>query len=197
MPPALPTYAMPTLTTTRLRLTSLWPETDRDAYFHMLADAEVVRYLDLDPMTTVSEADELLESLAQRIATGDNFHWAMRPRSPDGNGLIGSCNLTIDRGRRRAELGYYLARPWWGQGLGKEAAQAVVDFGFLEQGLNRIEAIAYAENLGSHALLRSVGFQQEGVLREHAWEHGRYWDDMMFGLLRREWEPGYLARSVG
>lgn len=190
-------FVVPTLHTPRLRLTPFNPAADRAAYFALLADPEVVKYLDLDPFTHIEEADDLLAVIGQRVATGDTFYWAMRPRSTESDSLLGGCNLTIDRSRRRAEIGYYIARPWWGQGLGKETVRAVIDFGFREQGLNRIEALAYAENLASHALLRSLGFQQEGLMREHAWEHGRYWDDAIFGLLRREWEPGFLARNAG
>lgn len=186
---------VPTLTTPRLRLTPLDAVDDLEAYFHLVADPEVALYIGIEPLTALAEADKLLAGFARAVANGSEFHWGVRPLDPADNTLLGSVNLQWNRPRRRAETGYYFARRYWGQGYGKEALAAVLDFGFGALGLNRIEAMVYPENVASSALLRSLGFQQEAYLREHAWEKGRYWDDLIFGLLRREWEAGGGAGS--
>ncbi len=188
--PLVPTLLVPTLHTSRLRLTPFDAQADRALLFPIVADPEVMRFLEVEPLRELTDVDALLADYAQRVATGDKYVWAVRPAAAAQGeaALLGACTFELDRSRRRAEVGYYLARRWWGQGLGKEAVRAVVDFGFGAQGLNRIEALAYAENSGSLALLRALGFRQEGYLREHAWEKGRYWDDVIFALLRREWE---------
>lgn len=184
------TPLVPTLHTSRLRLTPFDAQADRALLFPIVADPEVMRFLEVEPLRELTDVDALLADYEQRVATGDKYVWAIRlARAAQGeDALLGACTFELDRNRRRAEVGYYLARRCWGQGFGKEAVRAIIDFGFGTQALNRIEALAYAENSGSLALLRALGFQQEGYLREHAWEKGRYWDDVIFALLRREWE---------
>jgi ribosomal-protein-alanine N-acetyltransferase len=167
----------------RLMLTPFSAQ-DRDATFAILSDARVATFLGYEPLTDSEQAAALIAGVIDESAAGNAYHWALRLR--DDGTLIGSCNLYCDRNRRRGEVGIYLGRPWWGQGYAREALREVLAFGFESQGLNRIEALIYTENVASRALVRSLGFTEEGILREHAWEHGRYWDDVIVSLLARE-----------
>lgn len=176
---------LPVLATARLILDAFTPA-DATALFQMQRDPEVTRYLSMEPMTDVQQAVAMLERMAQRAAIGDELRWALRRRS-DGR-MIGTISLEgAQSSRRRAELGYSLAREFWRQSYAREAIGAVLACGFGPLHLNRIQALVYAENEPSRALLRSLGFAEEGHLREHAWEKGRMWDDVLYALLAREY----------
>jgi ribosomal-protein-alanine N-acetyltransferase len=65
----------------------------------------------------------------------------------------------------RAEIGYVLARPYWGQGYMTEAAHAVVEWVLRQPGIYRVWAVCDVENTASARVLEKVGMQREGVLR--------------------------------
>ncbi len=103
--------------------------------------------------------------------------------------LIGNCGIrmkTVDT--REGDIGFELSPKFWGHGYATEAARAIVDFGFSQLGLHRIWSWCIAENLGSAHLLRKLGMQEEGRLRENEYFKDRCWDTLLFGLLRREWK---------
>ncbi len=174
----------PILKTPRLLLDAITPA-DTCVFFHMHRDPELTRYLSMEPLGAEAEAAVVIEELAQRMAAGAELRWAIR-RHSDGL-MIGTVNLEgAHSPRRRAELGYAVARAHWRQGYAREAIGAVLAHAFGPLHLNRIEALVYAENTPSRALLRSLGFAEEGYLREHAWEKGRFWDDVIYALLARD-----------
>ena len=68
------------------------------------------------------------------------------------------------------------------------ALKAVIDYGFKELGLNRIEVCVATENEKSRALPERFGFTEEGILRQAEWLYDHYVDHIVYRLLREEWE---------
>lgn len=91
--------------------------------------------------------------------------------------------------RRCANLGFLIAPEQQGNGYATEAAELLVDYGFTELLLHRIEAKALAPNDGSRHVLERLGFSEEGRRREVAVAAGAYVDEVVYGLLRPEWLP--------
>ncbi len=88
--------------------------------------------------------------------------WKLTPRLPqDGGGLIGFCGLQplpgTQPGIEEIEIGWWLARAWWGRGLATEAARAVLRDGFERVGLERMVAIAQPANTASIGIMRKLG----------------------------------------
>ena len=108
--------------------------------------------------------------------------------SPGGDGLVGSISLQLAPAHARAELGYWIGRPFWGRGYATEAAAALVDWGFRNLDLLRVYAGHFAGNPASGRVLEKLGMRREGVLRGHLLRWGRSQDDVIWGLLRAEWE---------
>lgn len=98
--------------------------------------------------------------------------------------LIGCMTLRIDTPHRRAELAYWLGKPYWGKGYTTEAARRVVGYGFDELRLNRIWAAAFVSNPASSAVMRKVGMKHEGVLRQHVVKWDEPVDVDFYGVLR-------------
>jgi ribosomal-protein-alanine N-acetyltransferase len=107
---------------------------------------------------------------------------------PESGRLIGNCGVRkASADATEAELGYELAPDVWGHGYATEAAYAMVSFGFRELGVHRICAYCNADNLASARVLERLGMQREGRLRERAYYKGRWWDELVYGLLEEEW----------
>ncbi|MBC7555113.1 MAG: GNAT family N-acetyltransferase [Taibaiella sp.] len=103
--------------------------------------------------------------------------------------VIGRCGFhTWYVPHNRAEIGYHMVdETKKGKGFMKEALAAIINHGFMELGLNRIEAFVGAANAASLRLVASFGFVREGILREHYHIGGKHEDSLCFSLLRREY----------
>ena len=174
----------PTLTTERLVLRELRSADAADVLVFR-GDPYVQRF-NSEPLKTMQEAAAFIEeALLQRTAQL-GWGWAITLRGQDR--VLGGVSLHAwSQYHRRAEVGYDLAHAFWGQGIGSEAVQAVLAFGFTELNLNRIEAATIADNHESVNLLKKLGFRLEGLRRGYSWEEdGTFHDSAMFGLLREE-----------
>lgn len=103
-------------------------------------------------------------------------------------GSLGYYKWEPSRGYQ-AEMGYDLAREYWGKGIMTEAMRAVIDFGFEKMELNRIEVYIMPRNKRSVKMIKNLGFKREGLIRQRYFdEHGNYADDILFSLLRSDWK---------
>ncbi len=174
--------SVPTITTQRLVLRAPRVADARDVLVFR-GDPVVQRFND-EVLGGVAEAEAFLEYLLADCAAERRRHWAL---VLDGI-VIGLMGLHDWRHHhRRAEFGYDLAAAHWGRGLAAEAARAVLDVGFGEMGLHRIQAFTIAHNTASVRLLERLGFHREGTMREFSLEDdGEYHDSAVYGLLRRD-----------
>lgn len=106
------------------------------------------------------------------------------PTTSSTTSLIGVVGLEIDSPHERAELGYWIGKPWWGRGYCTEASAAVIEFGFECLGLNRIFAYHMVHNEASGRVMEKLGMQREGVLKQHVKKWGRFEDTAIYGILR-------------
>jgi RimJ/RimL family protein N-acetyltransferase len=102
-------------------------------------------------------------------------------RSKENDTLMGAIGLVGVPRHKRAEMGYWLGAPFWGNGFMTEAARAVVEFAFGTLGANRLEAGVFDGNTASMNVLRKSGFIEEGVLRQRFLKDGKFVDERMFG----------------
>jgi len=105
--------------------------------------------------------------------------------SPGGE-LRGAVGLAIAPAQERAELGYWIGVPYWGQGFATEAASAVMEFGFETLRLHRIYASHFAGNAASQRVLEKIGMRHEGLSRQHVRKWNRFIDLENYGLLASE-----------
>jgi [ribosomal protein S5]-alanine N-acetyltransferase len=162
---------------------------DADALYAIFSDPEVMRYWSTLPMTRKAEARALLRDIREEHADGRLHEWGLVLRESDR--VIGTCTLFhVDRGNRRAEVGFALGRSWWGRGLMREGLGALLDFAFGELALRRIEADVDPRNRLSAELLERLGFMREGLLRERWNVGGELQDAAFYGLLARDYRRG-------
>jgi RimJ/RimL family protein N-acetyltransferase len=102
--------------------------------------------------------------------------------------LIGGIGLELQQDvyRRSAELGYWLAEPYWGRGIVSAAVKAVLRYGFRELDLVRIYAGVFATNAPSARVLEKNGFAFEGRSRQAVYKHGELIDELRYAILRED-----------
>lgn len=102
--------------------------------------------------------------------------------------LVGHCGLYyINWMNRTAELTIYLGETSVrGLGYGKDALTLLMDYAFDTLNLNRVWCEVF-DNNGAVEVYRKIGFKDEGVLRQHHFDEGRYMDCYVLGLLAHEW----------
>jgi RimJ/RimL family protein N-acetyltransferase len=149
--------------TARLRLRT-WREDDLAPYARICADPEVMRYLS-GPMTRQHSEQQVSEFVRHWEERGFGL-WAVEEKS--SGAFIGFIGLLYhedwSEGNHRTEVGWRLARPFWGRGLATEGAMASLRYGFEEVGLDRI-SIAVPENLASRRVMEKLGMTLRGEIR--------------------------------
>jgi ribosomal-protein-alanine N-acetyltransferase len=134
---------------------------DLDSLFELYSDPDVIKYIPDAPRSYQETREEL------------EWHMHGHPRNPDlglwgtihkeTGQFIGRSGLlpwTID-GKQEVEVAYLLGRQYWGQGLGSEIAQAILDYGFNNLHLSRLICLIDAENLASIKVAEKIGMRFE------------------------------------
>ncbi len=85
---------------------------------------------------------------------------------------------------RTAEMGYYVAEPYWGRGIGSSAVKQCSDYVFENTDIMRIYAEPFAYNAASCRILEKAGFEYEGTLRKNAVKNGVVLDMRMYAKIK-------------
>lgn len=174
----------PAIATDRLNLRPL-TYADTDFIFQHFGNPAVARYLlDAPPLSDRSQAEAIIRFYVD--APGKTYNrWGIALKTTGQ--LIGTCGFhKWDTDHRRAEVGYDLGPTWWGHGYMAEALCAAFEHGFDRLGLHRIDALVAVENERSIRLLRQLGFQIEGMLRDYFYQDGEFHDHFVLALLQNE-----------
>jgi ribosomal-protein-alanine N-acetyltransferase len=157
---------------------------DAEGMFTMLSDPESMKYWSDPPVTDIKDAIRVLREGIESDAKGNSLCWSVL--LSDQGEMIGKCILfNFSQKNHRAEIGYILNRDYWGQGLMRQALEAVIEFAFNTLNLHRIEADVDTENIGSLVILEKLGFEREGLFRDRWYVYGEWQDSIMLGLLNK------------
>ena len=118
---------------------------------------------------------------------GDPEMSMCRAIEADGH-AVGSIALFrgSDVYQKTAELGYWLAEDYWGQGIMTRAVRHICREGFSRWDIQRIYAEPFARNAPSRRVLEKAGFTLEGIMRQHVYKLRSVGDSCMYALLREE-----------
>jgi ribosomal-protein-alanine N-acetyltransferase len=104
-------------------------------------------------------------------------------------GVVGSVSLkNISHSMGYAEIGYGIAESHHRRGIATAAVGLLVSKVFTETRLRKLIALVHDQNQASRRVLEKLGFQEEGLLREHYVINGEAQNEVLYGLLRREWK---------
>lgn len=156
-----------------------------DNFYKWFNDPEIRRLIgEVYPLSKI-EAKEKFESwikeknsVSLSIMTKKDNKWI---------GIIGLIN--INNAHRHAEIGIVIGeKDYWSKGYGREAIKLILNYGFNRLNLHRIYLGMIDYNTRAKKAYKSLGFVQEGILREKFYIDGNYYDGIVMSILRKEWE---------
>ena len=130
-------------------------------------------------------AEEWIRACADAYKKDEAINFAITLRT-DRN-LIGTIGLELEQENERAELGYWIGKPYWNLGYATEAARAVVAYSFEVLKLNRIYAYHFTRNPASGRVLKKIGMHYEGCRRQHTKKWGSFEDSIGYGMLKADY----------
>jgi ribosomal-protein-alanine N-acetyltransferase len=174
---------LPTLRTNRLVLRSFRLTDAPDV--HRLAGAHEIASTTRDVPHPYEHgmAEDWIGTHAEAFARGRLAAFAITRF--DGT-LVGAMSLSLEPSDARAELGYWIGVPYWGNGYATEAAITTVHFGFDVLALHRIHASHLTRNPPSGRVMQKAGMSFEGVRRHHVLKDGYFEDLAQYGVLRTD-----------
>jgi RimJ/RimL family protein N-acetyltransferase len=200
-PPA-PVDPVPSIDMMELRLSTprltLRPPEDRDAeaMWPWVGDPAFPRHMSWAAHQDLTETRAVIRGILQSITDGKGAVWAVL-RDDRLIGTIGLHDLQWSmRALRydRAEIGYWITPPAWGQGFATEATHAVLGFGFGALRLHKLIIVCMADNAASRRVIEKVGFRSVGRRVEQCWRDGRWHDQLDYELTVGEWRAALAAR---
>lgn len=177
-------FELPTIRGEKITLREL-RGSDAPALLAMLTSEEVAEFV--SPLPGSVEAFErfIADTHYDRML-GSSFCFGVVPHGyDDAMGLFQVREL--EPGFGSAEWGFAIGSPFWGTGAFVEGAKAVIDFSFGTVGVNRLEARAIAANGRGNAALRKLGAMHEGILRRSFQRNGRYFDQILWSIVKDDW----------
>lgn len=155
-----------TLQTERLIL-RCWEQTDLKPFAALNADKEVMQFF---PETLTEDQSNAMARRGQTWLEERGWgFWAVEERhSRQFIGFIGLHTPSLDFPFSPCvEVGWRLARSWWGQGLATEGARAALDFAFQSLDLDEVVSFTSVHNQRSQAVMQRLGMQRAELTFEH------------------------------
>jgi RimJ/RimL family protein N-acetyltransferase len=135
------------------------------------------------------DAEIFVAATHDNMQNGRGFTFAMTRDDK----LIGCIGLGIQPENNVGEMGYWLGKPYWGQGYTTEAARRMITFSFDELLLNKVFAQCFVHNTASARVMQKAGMTYEGTLRQHIRKAGTYHDLHCYGILRVDFEDTHTT----
>ncbi|MEF7493967.1 GNAT family protein [Lysinibacillus sphaericus] len=159
---------------------------DGNDIFELYANENVVKYLPLNLFESPDDAMVEINWYEKIFKEQIGLRWVIEEAKTKK--VIGTCGyLNYEKEHNRIEMGYDLHPAYWRQGIMQETLGKIIHFAFTSMEINKIEAKVEPENKASIRLLEKLKFCQEGVLRQHEFEKGKYVDLVLFSMLKSEY----------
>lgn len=190
-----PDWRPPILTTPRLTLRA-FEDADAEPLFEHAKNPKVTRFTLWDHHKSVADSVAFVRDYARlRYLEGLLEPYAITI-APDPR-PVGACGcFWASQPNRTMELGYWIAEPFWGQGIAVEACRAVLAYSFAQVQPERMQARVIVGNTPSSRVLDKLGFRYEGTLRASLLRRGNIEDVMIYAVLRGEWEQKHPPTTV-
>jgi [ribosomal protein S5]-alanine N-acetyltransferase len=173
----------PVLETERLTLRRL-TNNDLIAVKNLRGNPENMKFIPRPLIKTDEEGLAHIKIINDRIDSNEGINWVISFKNkPEFIGLLGLYIIHVEN--FRAEIGYMILPEFNNQGIITEAILAVNNYGFDVMNLHSIEAIIDPENYASEKVLIKNGFVKEAHFIENAFMEGKFWDSVIYSLLKR------------
>lgn len=177
---------IPTIKTERYVLREI-VTSDANDLFDYYNNDQVTQFLDWYGPRSEEHAMDVIKHWKRGFEEGWIIRWAIATR--EDNKIIGTIFYNGFRDGQVCEVGYELSQTYWRKGVMTEVFKHLLPIAFEQLGINRIQATVDPLNSASIGLLKKIGFQEEGLLRDYEVHGvtGLAKDMFMFSLLKREY----------
>ncbi|MFB6182162.1 MAG: GNAT family N-acetyltransferase [Candidatus Magasanikbacteria bacterium] len=179
------------LTTERLKLRELRMD-DAEILADLINNINITKNLAVVPHPyDKKDAEEFIEKCIEQKEEEPRSDYCFAIEEKDSSNFLGTISIgKKDKDEEVGKLGYWLAEKYWRQGYMSEALEKVLELGFDELDLRRIEAKVYTDNIASQKLLEKFDFKREGVQREaqKVEATGDIKDNIFYGLLAENFD---------
>ena len=170
----------PALSTERLLLCKISPDHASDMYEYS-CDPEVTKYLTWSAHSSVKETERYINLLQKKYAEGVFNDWGLIYK--ENGKFIGTGGYTsFDKQKNLGEVGYVLAKDFWGMGLAAEAIKTVMDFGFKNFGLDGYFAKHMEGNDASGRVMQKCGMTFEGMYKRSMFIKGEFKNIVVYNI---------------
>lgn len=156
---------------------------DSEAFLEYYGDDDVARYILAKKPCSLKDAQSEIEYCKKLFTYRQGLSWAIARKSDDK--MIGAIGLYINNHHHRAEVCYDLHKNFWRQGITSKALYKVMEYMFRYAGLHRIEAVTVAGNLASINILKKLGFEHEGCLKNYRYYENKPHDIEIYGITKK------------
>lgn len=172
---------LPVLETERMILRPIKMDDAEDMYAYG-SDPEVTRYVTWHAHQSIEETQQFISFLLGKYEEGAVSQWGIEHK--ESGRLIGTMGfINWNTKHFKAEVGYALSREFWNRGYTSEAMKAIIDFGWNQMKLVRIEARCMPDNINSARVMEKVGMQYEGLMRKNLYVKGRFHDAKIYAIV--------------
>ncbi len=162
----------PVLETERLILCKISEEHAHDMYEYS-SDPDVTRYLTWSCHSSEKETERYIKLLQKKYADGTFNDWGVIHK--ETGKFIGTCGYTsFDFDAASAEMGYVLAKPFWGQGLAAEAVKCAMIYAIDNFGVKSFHAKHMEGNDASGRVMQKCGMKFEGLYKRSMFIKGEF-----------------------
>ncbi|MCA1061578.1 GNAT family N-acetyltransferase [Rossellomorea aquimaris] len=175
----------PLFETERLVLRQITME-NVDFLYELYTSDDVLKYFGMSPIQSKDVVVSMVENYEKQLDLGGPMRFAIVEKQTDK--MIGTCGFHgISKAYKRCEIGYDLIPDQWGKGIMGEALSPLLNYLFMDKGMNRIGAVIVPYNKASSRVVEKLGFKQEGLLRDYILQGDHAYDAYMYSLLKKEW----------
>ena len=164
---------------------------DAPRLFELASDPAVTQWFSWGPYESLEEPEAYIAGLPAKRENGELLDFLIVHEQAGPIGVTGLSELAPRD--RRATVGTWFGRDWWGSGANRESKAMIAALAFRHLGLDRLTAWANTRNGRSQVALERVGFRREGVLRSWHRHGDTRHDVVVFGMVREQWAASPLA----
>lgn len=160
-----------------------WEENDVEALLKYAGNPKITQFMS-DGFAGISTPEGAVRFIAFANSGSDKIYRAI---DVDGE-VVGGIGVSVqtDIYRKNAELGYWLAEPFWGKGITTKAIGMLVSEAFGQLDITRIFARPFHTNKASHRVLEKAGFRLEAVLEKTVFKNGEYLDEYIYAIRKQK-----------
>ncbi|MCY9545574.1 GNAT family N-acetyltransferase [Lysinibacillus xylanilyticus] len=158
---------------------------DAHSLFNIWSDPEVTKFMNITNFTHEEQVKEMIELFDELTEERKAIRFTIIEK--ESNEIIGSCGFnSFDVDNGTAEIGYDLAKAYWGKGYAPESISALIDFAFTTLNINRIEAKIEPGNINSIKVVEKLNFTFEGTFKEYEESKESSYDINVYSLFNSQ-----------